>query len=424
MGRTGRPRLTMHVVRRAAQLSIVVASLVTGYRFMAGLSLTSIERYCPMGGLATSYSLASEGQFSCATGEMNFAMLLALVLLAVVARKAFCSWLCPVGTVSEILGMAGAWLSGRSRSSRGGAGCLSCYEPPRKVDRWLRLARFVVLAVILGATFRTAELVFRPFCPYYVMFSFHGHDVQVWSYYLLGIFIVGVVAIPLIWCRYLCPLGGAMWPFSRFGLLRVRRSEALCTNCRQCDRVCGHSIEVSTAGDVRSGECTMCLECESACPASGALTLAVPRSRRALHWLVVPLVVLSAVAFGYAGGNLFALPSFARDYSPLSEATKPAEVRFVVRGVRCVDTAKLAASVFEGVPGVVSFVAYASRGEVVVTYDAGRTDIGRLVKRLQGPVYMEASGEFVFRVFHVLSVDGVEVAPSNKVSEQGNGGKQ
>jgi len=406
MGRKGNTGWWMHLARRAAQLGIVAGAVFTGYRFMAGLSLTSIEKYCPMGGLATSYSLASEGRFSCATGEMNFAMLLALLLLAVVARKAFCSWLCPVGTVSELFGVLGAWVSGRSRGPRGTSGSLGCLEPPGRPDAWMRLARFGVLAIVLASTFKTAELVFRPFCPYYVMFSFHGHDVEMWSYILLAVFVIGVVVIPLVWCRYLCPLGGAMWPFSRFGLLRIRRNGAVCTDCGRCNRVCGHSLPVSSGFEVKSGECTLCLECVSACPTAGALHVSSAGTKRSLAWLVVPAVVAGAVVLGITGGSLFSVPSFAREYASKEASSRPAEVRFVVRGVRCVDTARLAATVFEGVPGVVSFVAYASRSEVVVTYDASRTDVPALVKRIQGPVFMEASGEFVFRVFQVLSIEG------------------
>jgi len=391
---------------------VVVAAAATGYRFMAGLSLTSVERYCPMGGLATSYSLATEGRFSCATGELNFAMLLALLLLAVVARKAFCSWLCPVGTVSELLGAVSAWFSGRSRRPGGVRGALGCYTPPPQVDGWLRLLRVIVLAVVLAATFRTAELVFRPFCPYYVMFSFHGHEVQMWSYGLLAVFAAGVLLVPFVWCRYLCPLGGALWPFARVGLLRVRRNVAVCTECRKCDRVCGHSLSVSTATEVRSGECTLCLECVEACPARGALAVGAARSGRALPPWAVPALVVAAVAGGVLAGNLFAVPSFAREYDVAENAGRPAEVRFVVRGVRCVDTAKLAATVFDGAPGVVSFVAYASRSEVLVTYDASRTDVQTLIRRIQGPVYMEQNGEFVFNVFEVVSIDGVAVDDS------------
>jgi len=248
------------------------------------------------------------------------------------------------------------------------------------------------------------------------MFSFHGHEVQMWSYALLAVFLAGVVAVPFFWCRYLCPLGGALWPFSRFGLLRVRRNEGACTGCRRCDRVCGHTLPVSSVAEVRSGECTLCLECVEACPAPGALGLSAPKARRVLPALAVPLMVAAAVFLGVAGGSLFAVPSFSRDYGMAEGLSRPTEVRFVVRGVRCVDTAELAATVFEGAPGILSFVAYASRSEVIVTYDAARTDVKTLVKRIQGPVFMETSGEFVFRVFQVMSIDGAPVPEASQIA--------
>jgi polyferredoxin len=143
------------------------------------------------------------------------------------------------------------------------------------VDRPLRWLRVPVLAVILYFTYRTGELVFRGYDPYYILFSFHGHDVKSWSYAVLAVFLAGVIVFPMAFCRYLCPLGAALWPFSKAGRLRLVRNEAACTGCGVCDRSCPFAVDVSTAGDVRSGECTLCFECTAACPEDKALNLVV-----------------------------------------------------------------------------------------------------------------------------------------------------
>ncbi len=403
------PFPAMHYLRRTVQMGIVVAAAVTGYRFASGLSLTSVEKYCPMGGMATSGSLATQQRFSCATGEFNFALMVALLVLAILARKSFCSWLCPVGTLSELLGSVVGRLKGRTRQVKSGTS-LALVVPPRQLDRWLRLLRYPVLFVILYATFRSGELLFRPFCPYYVMFSFHGHNVELWSYALLSIFALGVLIIPLLWCRYLCPLGGALWPFSRVSLLRVRRHAEACTDCGLCDRACGQSIPVATAADVTSGECTLCLECTQVCPAPGALSLAVPASNRRWPRVAVPAVVALLVVGGLWGGSIYAIPSFSQEFANADSAVELRSVRLQVQGVKCVDTAKLAATVFEGMGGIVSFVAYASRNEVVIDFDASQTTVEAIVKTMNGPVYIKSSGEFIFHIYQVLQIDGKPVA--------------
>ena len=407
--KNGAPFPALHYLRRAVQVGLIVAAGATGYRFAAGLSLTSIEKYCPMGGLATSGSLATQQRFSCATGEFNFSLMAALLVLALLARKSFCSWLCPVGTISEMVGALVGRLKGRRRRVKSGTD-LALVTPPRKLDGWLRLLRYPVLFVILYATFQSGELLFRPFCPYYVIFSFHGHNVEMWSYALLTVFAVGIIILPLLWCRYLCPLGGALWPFSRISLLRVRRHADACTDCGLCDRACGQSIPVATAGDVTSGECTLCLECTQACPAPGALSLGLPGSP--LRWprVAVPALIAVLVVAGLYGGKLYAIPSFTQEFVAAESAGDLRSVRLKVEGVRCVDTAKLAATVFEGMDGIVSFIAYASKNDVVIAYDATRTDVEMIVKLMEGPVYMKSSDEFVFRIYKVLEIDGKPVA--------------
>ena len=75
--------------------------------------------------------------------------------------------------------------------------------------------------------------------------SAHGHDVRLWSYAILaGVLALGVV-VPMAWCRYLCPLGVTLWPFSAVGRLRLRRDESRCTACAACTRACPHGIDVA-----------------------------------------------------------------------------------------------------------------------------------------------------------------------------------
>jgi polyferredoxin len=130
-----------------------------------------------------------------------------------------------------------------------------------------------VLVVILVATWTTGELVFRAYDPYYVMVSAHGHEVRLWSYAILaGVLALGAV-VPMAWCRYLCPLGVTLWPFSALGRIRLRRDKSRCTGCAACTRACPHGIPVAGAIEVRSGECTLCLECSAACRDAQALEL-------------------------------------------------------------------------------------------------------------------------------------------------------
>ena len=67
------------------------------------------------------------------------------------------------------------------------------------------------------------------------------------------------------WCRYLCPLGGAISLFGKLSFLRIRRTGESCKGCAVCERPCPVKLPVATANTI-SSDCIGCLECVAACP--------------------------------------------------------------------------------------------------------------------------------------------------------------
>jgi hypothetical protein len=127
---------------------------------------------------------------------------------------------------------------------------------------------------------------------------------------------------------------------------------------------------------------------------------------KASPWAVPALVILAAVG-GIGGARLFAAPSVTRDFS--ASAGRPETVRFVVEGLKCVDTAERLASQLEGRPGVMRFVAYASRNEARISYDAAVTGPEALRVAMEGPVFIRDTGEILFNQYKVVSIDGRKI---------------
>ncbi len=376
---------------------MLLLTVNAGLGYALGWLHFGVEKFCPFGGVETLWAVLTNQSFTCATGPFNLSLMLALLALTLVARKSFCSWVCPVGTVHEWLGALGRKLRPRKRGKE-----LGLIAPASTKDaawRWLRLP---VLAAVLAFTVGTGELIFRPYDPYYVLFSAHGHDVTLWSYLVIGLVLAIGIVVPMAWCRYLCPLGGLLWPFSRVGWLRLRRSEGACTDCRACDIACPHGIPVSTVERVDAGECTLCMECTSACRQEGALAIeGAGLARRPLPAWLLALLILIAGTAGYFSAGAFTYSSYDQIYEEPGPGMEPARLTLFVDGVKCVDTAIGAARQLEGLPGLYDLTAYAADNRLELRIDPARLSADTIVEKLQGPVWVPETGEFHFGVFRV-----------------------
>lgn len=400
-------KIPIRLVRTVFQSALLLLILITGFRYAMGWSRTSIETYCPFGGLETAMSLFTHKQFACATGERNLALFVGLIVLTFLSRRVFCSWICPVGTLSEWL-TKGINRLFKRRKNRSSSSSVPFVERFPKLDSILRWVRLPVLSGILYLTFRTGELIFRGVDPFYILFSFHGHDVQHWSYLVLGALIVSVALIPMAWCRYLCPLGAALWPVSAVGRLRISRNAAKCTNCRRCNRACIQHLDIATATDVRSGECTMCGDCLDVCPEKDALSIQTDVGiRKAAPAMLIPVLIIIVTVTSLYGASVFAIPSVVVDYPGARDSSSgiTRTTVLIVDGARCVDTSKLAASSLNEVQGVIHCEAFASHNRMEITFDPEKTSVEAIKEAIEGPIYDSETGTYLFNQFHVVRID-------------------
>jgi polyferredoxin len=208
------------------------------------------------------WGLLKTGEFTCALGPMNLSLFIAVIVLALIAKKAFCGWACPIGFIGELVGKSG----GKIFPKRFAVG--------DKLNGRLKLVRYAVLIISLYFTYKTGELILRGYDPFYLLFSGFGHGtVGIISYVSLIVFIIGWILIPMFFCRYLCPLGAVFDPFSRLGLIKIIHEEALCTKCGDCQSACPHHLAPFKADKLRHHDCTNCLECIIACPEKEVLKL-------------------------------------------------------------------------------------------------------------------------------------------------------
>lgn len=221
-------------------------------------------------------------------------LLLAALATSLVARKAFCSWVCPVGTISRAL----EWVGARTLWRRGFPRVPRWLDLPLSGAKLLLLA-FFVWTVFFAMPMDAVEAFLRG--PYNVsadakMLAFFG-SLGGTAAAVLG----GLVALSLVvkhaWCRWLCPYGALLGLASFASPLLVRRDPSTCNDCRACTRACPVEIPVHARLRVLSTECTGCMSCVSACTVPDCLGVTRLGARALPAWLVPAAALATMLAF-------------------------------------------------------------------------------------------------------------------------------
>lgn len=203
-------------------------------------------------------------------------ILLAIVAVGLLLKKAFCSWLCPIGTLSESLWQLGQKLFGRTLTV------------PRWLDYPLRSLKYLLFFYFVYSiwTMDVAALQRFIYSPYnkvadIKMFLFFA-NITSFALWTIIILMVLSVVINNFWCRFLCPYGALLGLFSWFSPVKVTRNISTCTDCELCTKACPANIKVHKAKRVWSDECTSCYMCVEACPVKNTLVMRTTNRNKAI----------------------------------------------------------------------------------------------------------------------------------------------
>ena len=270
------------LTRRSIQLAFLLWNVCLGgmfyfwvRQFEPGGEPTSLNRpagvegYLPIAGLMNLKYFILTHRVP-ALHPAGMFLLIAFLAISFLFRKAFCSWLCPVGTISEYLWRAGQKLFHRN------------FHLPRWLDLGLRGLKYLLLGFFAWAVSSMAadELAAFMASPYGViadvkMLNFFRHMGETGAI-VVGVLVVASLFIQNFWCRYLCPYGALLGITSLVSPARIRRNIETCIDCAKCAKACPSALPVDKLVTIRSAECTGCLECVAVCPAKDTLSLSLP----------------------------------------------------------------------------------------------------------------------------------------------------
>jgi ferredoxin-type protein NapH len=227
------------------------------------------------------------------------------VVIALLAGRAFCGWVCPVNTILEINAKLRRWLERR---------VLRFHLP-----HWTAPLRFRYLLLVAGIVISAASGMgaFALMLPYNSLardwhLAVYGTGFGFGVLFIVMLMAIELLLAPRLWCRSLCPTGLVL------GLLGKRRhvgiqmtSEGQCpSGCHLCAATC--PVGVNPRDGINTEECLLCNECVAGCPvdvlAVGVSRRRAGRRRRAVS--VPVLLIASLLPFAAAAHHIKGLPHY------------------------------------------------------------------------------------------------------------------
>lgn len=273
-------------IRKAVRFLIVVVLLIAlfaGWQTgtLCSVGYDAIAYICPLGALETIFG-------SWAFVPRVLICLAVVVIVALVFGKAFCSWVCPVAPLSDLL---------RGRKAREKDECERTQAAHRVLERWSDTnaaqaekhkpfrsrvdGRHVVLAGSLASAAVCGFPVFCLVCPIgltfasaialYRLIGFNEPAIEVLVFPAL---LVLELTVFRKWCHRFCPVGALLSLLSRGNrTFKPHVDASMCarhagSSCAACAQACPEHIDpCADLGDRSLAECTRCGACVNTCPA-------------------------------------------------------------------------------------------------------------------------------------------------------------
>ncbi|MFA7419956.1 MAG: 4Fe-4S binding protein [Melioribacteraceae bacterium] len=383
--------------------------------------VADFEAYCPFGGLSSLGSKLYKGTMSCNMSETQVMLGIGLLVGVIVLGKLFCSYICPIGTITEWLGKLGDKFKLRRNM-------------PNAIDRPLRILKYGILFYTLYVTMTSSELFCKEFDPYFASVNLFDNTDMV-LYLAIPAFVItilGSVFFRLFWCKYLCPLGalsniflnvvpaaaliilyiianalGAgislIWLIAALvlvglvtevGFLRsfifptakIVRSEDTCTKCGICDLKCPQGIKISEYTKVNHTDCMLCTDCVYACPHKDTIT--INKSNKLKYLAPIAVVVLILASIGASKGVEFTTTSEMWGNHTSVEKMAVYE-QTGLKSVKCYGSAKALESQLRNIDGIYGLDAYAASHTVKISYNPAEISLEKVKKSLFTPIQQE-----------------------------------
>lgn len=401
-----------------------VLAALAAFLLIPGKDPANPEAYCPMGGLQALTTFFVKGSLPCSMSMVQIVMGIVLAAAVVLFSKLFCGYLCPLGTVQDLLM--------KLRNTIGWRGIV--VKNGTVADKVLRVIKYVLLFWIFYSTATASELFCKNLDPYYAVATGFKGEITLWmSLISVAAVILCGFMVNMFWCKYLCPLGaisnslkfwvwivvlaaayyllgtiGVNVPWwallaafcvvgylleilcgkPRLQVLHIMKNDSKCTHCGLCTKACPYGIDVAgcRAGAVKAVDCTLCGECTAVCPVDAIHTgVCVKGGRNVWNVLAPAVIALVLMGIGLWAGGKYELPTInvtwgieqTLEDGTVKQLVDPSSLKTLemegLRSVKCYGSSMAFKAKLEKIRGVHGVKTFVSHHRAVITYDPAAT---------------------------------------------------
>ena len=226
-------------------------------------------------------------QFLPAVLALNFGVVAALVILTLLFGRVYCSVICPLGVMQDII----SWIHGKTKKKNR---FRFSYSPAKNNLRYAVLVLFIAglalgahsIAIIIAPYSAYGRIAGNLLAPLYQWannflawiaeradsYAFYSTEVWLRS---LPTFIIAAVTFVIIfilawrngrtWCNTICPVGTVLGFLSRFSFFAPAINTDKCRNCGLCGKQCKAACINMKEHEIDLSRCVACMDCIDAC---------------------------------------------------------------------------------------------------------------------------------------------------------------
>lgn len=415
----------------------VLAALIL---FLGGIVKTETvdpETYCPMGGLQAGATYIVRGSLPCSMSSVQIVMGLVMAMAVMLFGKLFCSYLCPVGTVEDLL-----------KKLRNLCHLKSIPVNRRNpLDKFLRIIKYLLLFWIFYSTATASELWCKNLDPYYAVATGFKGEITLWmSITSVVLVVLGGLLIDNFWCRYICPLGAAVntfkfwfwcfilagayylltlletgipwWAFlalfcvmgyfmeifskrPKMQLIYMQRDTMRCNHCGACEKTCPMHVHISEyKGRIADIDCTLCGDCAGICQREALHVGISSRIRKTGFSVILPAILVVCLGVGaYYAGQKYEIPTISETWGIYSadslhtQLMNPSSLETCtlegLKQIHCYGSSKAFMGKLQNIPGVHGVKTYVRTHRATITYNPAKTSPEKIQEEIYVPSHFK-----------------------------------